>query len=77
MPPKKRFIAGAACPACDAVDKIYVLTDGAPLSRHCVACGFEEQLGETGAQTAPGQRDPDVSAVRIVQPISKPDSTDG
>ena len=37
---KRRFIAGAVCPRCSAVDKIVV--DLESDARECVACGFSE-----------------------------------
>ena len=37
---KRRFIAGAVCPRCSAMDKIVV--DLESDSRECVACGFVE-----------------------------------
>lgn len=43
--PVKRYIAGAVCPACGAVDKIYLLQDDDGLSRHCNKCGFQERSG--------------------------------
>lgn len=36
----RRFIAGAVCPRCSAMDKIVV--DGDTDQRECVACGFSE-----------------------------------
>lgn len=43
---RKRFIAGATCPACGAQDRVYVLLndDDQLISRHCVDCEFEEQV---------------------------------
>jgi uncharacterized metal-binding protein (TIGR02443 family) len=37
---KRRFIAGAVCPRCSAMDKIVVDMDTD--QRECVACGFNE-----------------------------------
>ncbi len=39
-PQKRRFIAGAVCPRCGAMDKIVV--DMETQSRECVACDFSE-----------------------------------
>lgn len=36
----RRFIAGAVCPRCGAMDKIQVDGDGE--TRHCVACGYSD-----------------------------------
>lgn len=45
---KKRFIAGAVCPACEAQDTIKMWdVDGVP-HRECVACGFADTLNEQG-----------------------------
>ncbi|RLQ22095.1 YheV family putative metal-binding protein [Seongchinamella sediminis] len=38
---RRRFIAGAVCPRCGAMDKIVVDMDTE--CRECVACGFSEQ----------------------------------
>lgn len=38
---KRRFIAGAVCPRCSAMDKIVVDLDTE--RRECVACGFSEE----------------------------------
>ncbi|MCB1691337.1 MAG: YheV family putative metal-binding protein [Pseudomonadales bacterium] len=40
---KKRFIAGAVCPRCGEVDKIYVLEDETGRSKHCTRCDFSER----------------------------------
>ena len=37
---RRRFIAGATCPECQAMDKIVVDLDTD--SRYCIACGFKE-----------------------------------
>jgi uncharacterized metal-binding protein (TIGR02443 family) len=37
---RRRFIAGAVCPRCSAMDKIIV--DLESDARECVACGFSE-----------------------------------
>lgn len=44
----KRFIAGAVCPACSAMDTIRMYeVDGVP-NRECVACGYADTLDERG-----------------------------
>ena len=45
---KKRFIAGAVCPACGAEDKIYVLAQPAGDLRACSACHFSDQRPVSG-----------------------------
>lgn len=45
---RKRFIAGAVCPACEAQDTIKMWdVDGVP-HRECVACGYADTLNEQG-----------------------------
>ena len=45
---KKRFIAGAVCPACSAMDTIQMWdVDGTP-NRELVACGFGYTLDAQG-----------------------------
>ncbi len=45
---KKRFIAGAVCPACSEQDKVQMWdVDGVP-NRECVACGYADTLNEQG-----------------------------
>ena len=43
---RRRFIAGAVCPRCSAMDKIVVDLDSD--ARECVACGFSEGRPEPG-----------------------------
>jgi uncharacterized metal-binding protein (TIGR02443 family) len=45
----RRFIAGAVCPRCSAMDKLvlYRNDEGIQL-RECIACGFRESITEQG-----------------------------
>jgi uncharacterized metal-binding protein (TIGR02443 family) len=45
---KKRFIAGAVCPACSEMDKIQMWDEGGVPHRECVACGYADTLDERG-----------------------------
>lgn len=45
----RRFIAGAICPQCKALDKIVLHRKGEQQQRECVACGFKDDLQELGA----------------------------
>lgn len=40
----KRFIAGAVCPRCNALDRLVVFKQQGEDVRQCVACGFEDVL---------------------------------
>jgi len=51
---RRRFIAGAVCPACGQLDKIVVEADGE--QRLCVSCGFTEaRPGVAGAGAVESQ----------------------
>ena len=41
---KKRFIAGAACPKCAALDKLMTYKEDDKDFRECVACGFKDEM---------------------------------
>lgn len=41
---RRRFIAGATCPECSALDKIVRVEDGDTLWMECVACGMRKDL---------------------------------
>ena len=41
VPNRRRFIAGAVCPRCSAMDRIVVDLDTD--RRECVACGFSDE----------------------------------
>lgn len=48
---KRRFIAGAVCPRCAAMDKLVV--DLETDHRECVACGFSEERPQDAKSTLP------------------------
>jgi len=60
---RRRFIAGAVCPRCAAMDKIVVNLDTD--QRECVACGFSEERPADSPGTAQG------SAVAAGAPASE------
>lgn len=75
-----KFIAGAVCPSCQAMDRIMVTGSGDDEQRHCVACGYKDGKAPAGG-TLPGTRfskpvgasggggDADsVTPVKIIQP---------
>ena len=47
-PPVKRFIAGAVCPACEAMDTIQMWDEDGTPNRHCVTCGYADTLDVNG-----------------------------
>ena len=78
---KRRFIAGAVCPRCAAMDKIVV--DLESDARECVACGFSEArpgdaaaVGEVATRVSRGSaRRVETAAqpIRFIEPKNKPD----
>lgn len=45
---KKRFIAGAVCPACSEPDKLMMWNENDVPHRECVNCGYSDTLNEQG-----------------------------
>lgn len=56
---RKRFIAGAVCPACSEQDKIQMWEEDGVPHRECVACGYADTLN------AQGQSIPKVQSVQF------------
>lgn len=44
-----RFLAGAICPRCEALDRIKVYSRDGKDYRECVACGFKDEMHFTSA----------------------------
>lgn len=40
----KRFIAGATCPACQALDRVVLYTESGRRWRECVSCGYRDEM---------------------------------
>ncbi|SFI03036.1 YheV family putative zinc ribbon protein [Modicisalibacter xianhensis] len=78
MSTPKRFIAGAVCPRCAAMDRLRTWEQNGVRYRDCVACDFFEQLPieEQAAselstrvnQPRESQRENEVQTVRILDP---------
>lgn len=45
---RKRFIAGAVCPACSEMDKLRMWNEDGVPHRECVACGYSDTLDARG-----------------------------
>ncbi|MAD57386.1 MAG: hypothetical protein CMK44_02265 [Porticoccus sp.] len=41
---KKRFIAGAICPKCSAMDKLIIYNENGQDFRECIECGFNDKM---------------------------------
>ncbi|KQQ58077.1 DNA-binding protein [Pseudomonas sp. Leaf129] len=70
---KKRFIAGAVCPACSEPDKLMMWSVDEVPHRECVACGYSDTLNAQG-QSVPSELGTRVNkvAVKIARPTSQP-----
>lgn len=64
---KRRFIAGAVCPECGALDRIQRCEDGARLWMECVACNMQRDLD---AVPAPGVTDVTQGDQAVAQPAA-------
>ncbi len=48
----RKFIAGAVCPQCQKMDKLYIEDD--PAVARCAACGYDmQQASEQDTETTP------------------------
>jgi len=65
---KKRFIAGAVCPACSEPDKLMMWSEADVPHRQCVACGYQDTLN------AQGQSVPSELGTRVNKAAAKPAS---
>lgn len=70
---KKRFIAGAVCPACSEPDKLMMWSVDEVPHRECVACGYSDTLNAQG-QSVPSELGTRVNkvAVKVAWPTSQP-----
>lgn len=74
----KRFIAGAICPRCSAMDRIRSWESNGTRYRECVSCDFFEQLPMTEealdpletrvSKSEPKKESDDFQPVRIIDP---------
>ena len=68
---KKRFIAGAVCPACSEPDKLMMWNEDEVPHRECVACGYADTLN------AQGQSVPKEIGTRVNRAEPKPAASKG
>lgn len=71
QPPRKRFIAGAVCPACEVIDGIRMWDENDVPHRDCVHCGYSDTLN------ADGNSIPNELPTRVnISALSKPKKAD-
>ena len=76
----RRFVAGAKCPQCQAVDKIVMFRKDGIQYQACVGCGYQDEMVfkpgfrelEPRVNRSPEEKAEAVAVVRFV----KPDSAD-
>jgi hypothetical protein len=74
----RRFIAGAVCPSCGALDKLVLFVGSSEQRRECVSCGYSDSLADAPAPPEPATRvnrvrpgeaalahEPDVQVLRL------------
>lgn len=69
----KRFIAGAVCPKCGAMDRVVMFVEGDKQFRECVSCGFIDEMRishvgrelDTRVNRTPEERALDVRPVKL------------
>lgn len=69
----RRFIAGAVCPRCRQVDKLFVVAESGRQVCECVSCGFRDGMDRDAAPGSPEARrrlgaDAEVQPVRLIDP---------
>lgn len=63
MAGQRRFIAGAVCPRCQQMDKLYIETD--PAIATCAACGFVMDQANEPPVEKPSAKDEAVTLVNF------------
>ncbi|MCW8884024.1 MAG: YheV family putative metal-binding protein [Motiliproteus sp.] len=61
----KRFIAGAVCPRCGAMDRLRTWRDEEREYRECIDCGYED------AMRLDGSAEPEELDTRVNQPVEQ------
>lgn len=71
---KRRFMAGAVCPRCSAMDKLVVYNEGGKDFRECVSCGFKDEMNfkpiKRELETRVNHSEDDKEEIQIVTIIS-------
>ncbi len=47
----RRFIAGAVCPRCAVMDRIFIESESGINKRECLGCGYKEYMQSDGTTT--------------------------
>lgn len=72
----RRFVAGAKCPQCQAIDKVVMFRKGGTQFQACVSCGYEDEMAfernfrelETRVNRTEDEKLDAVAVVRLIDP---------
>ena len=72
----KRFVAGAKCPQCQALDKVVMFRKAGVQFQACVSCGYEDEMVfernfrelETRVNRTADEKLDAVAVVRLIDP---------
>ena len=72
----RRFVAGATCPQCQAMDKVVMFRKGGAQFQACVSCGYEDEMAfvrnfrelETRVNRTEDEKLDAVAVVRFIDP---------
>lgn len=72
----RRFVAGAKCPRCQAVDKVVMFRIAGVQYQACVSCGYQDEMAfernfrelETRVNRTAGERLDELAVVRLIDP---------
>ena len=76
----RRFIAGAKCPACQALDRMVMFRKAGVQYRECVSCAYSEEMAfepnfrelETRVNRTEEEKSAQVAVVRLIDPDRSP-----
>ena len=74
----RRFVAGAKCPQCQAIDKVVMFRKDGIQYQACVSCGYQDEMVfkpsfrelETRVNRSPEEKEHAVAVVRFIEPDS-------
>jgi uncharacterized protein len=72
----RRFIAGAKCPRCQAIDRLVMFRQAGVQYQACVSCGYQDEMVfersfrelETRVNRTADERLGEIAVVRLVDP---------
>jgi uncharacterized metal-binding protein (TIGR02443 family) len=70
MTSRRRFVAGAVCPACGEMDRTVLEVDAAQRIRSCVSCGYREVLEHANVPVPEGRFGRSAPAAPDVAPVA-------